>query len=130
MECKATANVKSILLGLVELEAIPVADVEASIVADAGNIASLTPAQVSDLGKRMAKSAAIKQKIANTLGQDDTAETGTRNNVGSTIKAIRDFTGRNMLAEARAALEREIAARNAPPLEAPAEDPKPKAKGK
>lgn len=112
MECKATANVKAILLGLVELEAIPVADVEAQIVADAGNIANLTPAQVSELGKRMAKSAAIKQKIANALGQDDTAETGTRNNVGSVIKALREFTGRNMLDEARAALEREIAARD------------------
>ena len=130
MECKATANVKSILLGLVELEAIPVADVEAKIAADAANIANLTPSQVKDLGTRMAKSAGIKQRIASVLGQDDTSESGTRNNVGSTIKAIREFTGRNMLNEARAALEKEIAARTAPPVEDPVEDPKPGKKGK
>ena len=59
-------------------------------------------ASLKDASEKMAAAAKVKARAMRVLTGE---ETGTRNTAGGAVKAVRSFTGRNMLAEIAAAYD-------------------------
>ena len=106
-ECKATLKTKEVLHGVVRLEATAIqpgyaaakAAVKELMDADTPDPAALKEA-IGNLSKLSGMMARVENVLHN-VGDD----TGTRNTAGGVITAIRKATGRDMVEEAKAALE-------------------------
>ena len=108
-KCKATEKTKSVLLDLLAAEA---RGIDAAEEAAAEEVANLIPRrkeegmreQIAAANAKLADASKIAGRVARVLANQED-DTGTRNTAGGTIRAVRLYTGRNMLAEGMAALD-------------------------
>ena len=107
--CKATEKTKSVLLGLLAAEA---RGIDAAEEAAALAVSSLIPRrkeegmreQIAAANAKLADASKIAGRVARVLANEED-DTGTRNTAGGTIRAVRQYTGRNILEEGVAALD-------------------------
>lgn len=106
-KCAATEKTKGVLLGVVKLEA---RSIQPGYEAAKARVAELATSDNPDAGElkdalaNLSKLQGMVARVDNVLSNDDD-DTGTRNTAGGVITAIRKATGRNMVAEAEAALD-------------------------
>ena len=105
--CKATEKTKGVLLGVVALEATsiqPGYDAAKAAVKELMDTDTPDPTALKEAIGNLSKLSGMMARVENVL-HNDGDDTGTRNTAGGVITAIRKATGRDMVAEAAAALE-------------------------
>ena len=121
MADKASDNTKVILMDVVriELKAFDptLARMKADLAKLAGSDAVGSAAAIAEKASKVAAASKIKADADSLLAGDATSATGSRNKAGNVVKKVREFTGRNMLAEMAAAWD---AANSPPPVKAKA----------
>lgn len=104
---KTTANTKTVLQELAAFEASLLPAIGEEINEGLANRGTMTPGERVALMEKAAKFDKLDARVKACLSQDDSPDSGTRNSAGAVVKAIRNFTGRNLLAEARALMVRD-----------------------
>ena len=105
--CAATEKTKGVLLGVVSLEARSIAPGFEMAKAAVAELMATEAPSATELKAAMdafSKYGTLRARVENVLANDED-DTGTRNTAGGVITAIRKATGRNMVAEAEAALD-------------------------
>ena len=102
--CPATAKTREILHQVVAAQAKSIAGYLATESAKVAELATnlATPGNAAKLAvanEGFAKALKLQERVDRVLGNTED-DTGTRNSAGGTIKAIRKFTGRDVIAEA------------------------------